>query len=183
MKGDERMRSLRVVALGAALLCAAMIPLAVSAGGWAVVTLDAMPTVVAGQETTIGFTLRQHGNTLLAGMESEIVFQNRDTGERRTFPAPDAGPQGHYAARVTLPAGTWTWTVNAFGAHPMPPLTVTDAAPASARPSDPAIAPSVAYPAMALLAAVALGGLVLGLRWRRPAPGVAARRTPQPVGG
>jgi hypothetical protein len=179
------MRCVRCALLGAALLCSAIVSFTASAGGWAVVTLDAMPTMVAGQETTIGFTLRQHGNTLLAGIEpSEIIFRNRETGERRTFPAPDAGPQGHYAAKVALPrAGTWEWTINAFGEHPMPPLTVTNTTLALAYSSASPIARPIAYPAVAVLAVIAVCGLVLGFRWRRAPAGnpLVGRREPQLV--
>ena len=124
------MRTLRHTVIGATLLLVAVLSVSISAGGWAVVTLDSLPTFVAGQETTVGFTLRQHGNTLLAGMHpSEITFHNVESCQRRAFPAPDDGPQGHYAARVTLPrAGAWEWSINNFGEHPMPSLTVTPVA-------------------------------------------------------
>lgn len=170
------MRTLRHTVIGATLLLVAVLSVSISAGGWAVVTLDSLPTFVAGQETTVGFTLRQHGNTLLAGMHpSEITFHNVESGQRLAFPAPDDGPQGHYAARVTLPrAGAWEWSINNFGEHPMPSLTVTPVAtPAASAASTAgsAIPLRLAYPGMAMLAAIAIVGLALGLRWRsQPSP-------------
>jgi len=169
------MRMLMGGMIGALALLAVAVAVPVSAGGWAVVTLDAMPTAIVGQEMTVGFTLRQHGNTLLPGMQSDIVFRNVESGKRLTVSAADDGPKGHYAARVTLPqAGTWEWTISSFGDHPMPPLTVTTgAAPmASAVPRTGLTAPArLAYPGMAILAALAVAGFALGWRWRgQPLP-------------
>jgi hypothetical protein len=169
------MQTLKHLVIGATLLLVALLSISVSAGGWAVATLDAMPTVIAGQETIVGFTLRQHGNTLLPGIRpSEIVFRNIQSGQRLTFLAPDDGARGHYAAHITLPqAGRWEWTINNFGDHPMPPLTViSGAAPiASVAPTRGAAAPPwLAYPGMGILAALALVSFVLGWRWRDPVP-------------
>ncbi len=164
------MRTLKCI-FGVTLLLVAALSAPVSAGGWAVATLDAMPTFIAGQETTVGFTLRQHGNTLLPGIRpSEMIFHNARSGQRLTFAAPDDGPHGHYAARVTLPeAGAWEWTINAFGDHPMPAVTAVDGvAPlASATPNRQApVPPRLAYPGMAILAILAVVGFALGWRWR-----------------
>lgn len=182
------MRAIRSGLIGGTLLLVAMFALSVSAGGWAVATLDAMPTFVAGQETTVGFTLRQHGNTLIGNMNpSEIVFRNVASGQRLAFPAPDAGPQGHYAARVTLPEpGAWAWTINSFGQHPMPTLNVvpSGASPVAAGMNSTPVARWATYPAIAVLAILAVGGLILGLRWRiSPIRSIhrTELREPQPV--
>ncbi len=164
------MRMLKYGMIGAMVLLGVAVVVPVSAGGWAVVTLDAMPTAIAGQEMTVGFTLRQHGNTLLPGMQSDIVFRNSESGQRLTFSAADDGPKGHYAARVILPqVGRWEWTINSFGDHPMPPLTVTTgtAPVASVAPTTGlTVPPRLAYPGMAILAALAVAGFALGWRWR-----------------
>ncbi|MGI8855257.1 MAG: hypothetical protein ACR2JW_05875 [Thermomicrobiales bacterium] len=174
------MRTLKCIVVGVTVLLVAALSASVSAGGWAVATLDAMPTFVAEHETTVGFTLRQHGNTLLPGIRpSEIIFRNAQSGQLLTFPAPDDGPQGHYAARITLPeAGTWEWTINAFGDHPMPAVTATSGvAPlASAAPTRWAAVPlRLAYPGMAILAILAGVSFALGWRWRDQ-----QRRSPRP---
>lgn len=164
------MRMVKGGMIGVMALLVVLLVAPVSAGGWAVVTLDAMPSAIAGQEMTVGFTLRQHGNTLLPGMQSDIVFRNGESGQRLTFSAPDDGPKGHYAAHVILPqVGRWEWTINNFGDHPMPPLTVTTGTvlTASTTPTtELAIPPWLAYPGMAILAALAVVGFALGWRWR-----------------
>jgi len=164
------MRTLKRLIISATLLVVAALSVSVSAGGWAVATLDTMPTFVTGQETTVGFTLRQHGNTLLGGVRpSQITFHNTESGQRLTFPAPDDGPHGHYAARFTLPqAGIWEWSISNFGEHPMPSLTVTGATPAASAASTAgsAIPRPLAYPGMVILTALAVLGFALGYRWR-----------------
>jgi hypothetical protein len=104
-------RTLRPLAAAALLL--AVSATAVSAGGWATITPDArngQPT--EGQETTIGFTVLQHGQTP-AGWESPtLVVTDAATGERIEVKATGQGPDGHFVAALTLPrAGTWTWQV------------------------------------------------------------------------
>lgn len=174
------MRTLKRLVIGTTLLLVAMLSVSVSAGGWAVATLDAVPTFVTGQETTVGFTLRQHGNTLIGGIRpSQITFRNVESGQRLTFPAPDDGPRGHYAARVTLPrAGTWEWSISAFGEHPMPSVTVAAAPTAPAAPTAGSAIPlRIAYPGLAVLAALVVLGLMLGWRWRgQPSPASRGRR-------
>lgn len=138
----------------------------VRAGGWAVVTMDSLPaTFTAGQEYTLGFALRQHGVTLLSGMQSSITFTHAESGHTVTAQATDAGALGRYTARVTLPTeGTWRWTVQSFGEHPMPPLTVVAPAPAASATSERPAWLLVAIPALATLAVV---GLLGGVRGRR----------------
>jgi mono/diheme cytochrome c family protein len=96
-------------------------------GGWAVVTLDELPAnVQANEPFMIGFTVRQHGRTPLAGLEPSVVVTHAAGNDRVIVPAKDEGPVGHYTARITLPsAGEWTWGIDAFGAlNPMPSLVV-----------------------------------------------------------
>jgi cytochrome c2 len=98
------------------------------AGGWAVLTLDAWPTqVVANQPMTLGFTLRQHGQTLLSGQSGSVVFEKlKKSGEKPlSFKVHSARLDGHYTATIALPTtGVWRWQFNIFGEHPMPELTV-----------------------------------------------------------
>ncbi len=111
------------------------------AGGWSVLTLDAWPgNVPANKAVTIGFTVRQHGVTLLGGLDGEMIFERAGEPALR-FPIYSAKPSGHYTATFTLPkAGVWQWRIDAFGEHEMPTLTVQDVAivAKTARPMTPA---------------------------------------------
>jgi cytochrome c2 len=109
------------------------------AGGWSVAMLDDWPAqVIANQPFTISFSLRQHGLHLISFRGGSVEFED----EGRPGQAPlrfDVQPEeGRHRATITLPdAGTWRWRINAFGGHPMPPLTVYAAAPpVSADPPD-----------------------------------------------
>ena len=100
-------------------------PLTAQAGGWVVVTLDSLPQVTAGQEVTIGFMVRQHGQTPLAGQKAQVELVHQESGERLVLPAQDSGPTGHYTASLLLPkAGVWEWKIRVWAEHPMPPLQV-----------------------------------------------------------
>lgn len=106
----------------------------VSAGGWAVVTLDHLPAqIVANQPVKIGFAVRQHGRTLLSGLHPVIAVSRSDSAQAFTAVATQEGGEGHYAATLTFPeSGTWIWTIDAFGSRqPMPALTVLGSAPVS----------------------------------------------------
>ncbi|HEY0734301.1 MAG TPA: hypothetical protein VGD69_05305 [Herpetosiphonaceae bacterium] len=102
-------------------LCAALIALlALStpafAGGWAVVTLDALPSEIqAGQAISLGFMVRQHGvtpvdTTKWGGDEMLpiLMAKNTATGETLERNAHKDGPVGHYVVDVIFPAsGSW----------------------------------------------------------------------------
>jgi hypothetical protein len=84
-----------------------------SAGGWVVISLDAAPTLRAGEPTRIGFTMLRHGVTPESeqpdGTPVQIVFTGSD-GSRTTVDVEQSGAVGHHVATVTLPAaGTYTW--------------------------------------------------------------------------
>jgi cytochrome c2 len=104
-----------------------------AAGGWAVVTLDALPgKVVAERPFTIGFVVRQHGQTLTGGLIPTVTAVNVKSGDRVEFTAEEQGTAGHYTTIITLPQpGPWEWTINAFGFdQPMPEIAV-EAVPAA----------------------------------------------------
>lgn len=88
------------------LLCAASL----DAGGWAVVTITAPDTVVAGQAVTVTYAVRQHGQRLVSDLRGRIEARFGDEAViAQATPLPDTG---HYAATLTLPrAGTWTLDV------------------------------------------------------------------------
>lgn len=84
------------------------------AGGWAVVTLDALPTrVVAGEPLTVGFVVRQHGVRPMGGLTPLVIAVHAGTGEKVTAAASPSGEEGHYSATITFPGGgVWQWVVN-----------------------------------------------------------------------
>jgi hypothetical protein len=146
------------------MLVIAVLALLSFAGGWATVTLDALPeNVVADQPLQIGFVVRQHGTRPLSGLTPVIRAMHADTGEKVAANAKGEGEIGHYVATITLPtAGTWNWEVDAFGPiSKMAPLTVAAAAPA------PTNTTAAGNGRVALAGAIAIVGLaagVLGLR-------------------
>jgi cytochrome c2 len=110
------------------------------AGGWAVITVDELPIqITAGQALSIGFTVRQHGQTLRSDLKPIVRFDRSDAKESFQVTAQRQGGEGHYIAEITFPnAGQWDWRVDIeqFGmiTQPMPALTVR-ATPAGAAPA------------------------------------------------
>lgn len=162
------------IAIGLVLVSTLIFAIPVFAGGWAVITLDELPTgIVAGEPLTIGFTVLQHGRTPLAGLDptisaalpgkAKIVAEARDEGE-----------EGHYTATLTFPVeGEWRWSIQAFSMdQPMPSLQVAAAvAKVESQPvvgSEPVPAPAVSLLTVVRLSALGVGlaGLVLVFRRR-----------------
>ena len=143
-------------------------------GGWAVITLDALPTSPqAGEPLSVGFSVFQHGQTPLAGLDPTIVASHIESGEWIKVQATDEGAVGHYAATLLLPsAGAWDWTIRAFGdvAQPMPRIVVQTAV-AAAPQASPAPAPLLLLGA--LTAAMAVAGVLLAFRRRYAFAGAA----------
>ncbi len=83
------------------------------AGGFAVTTLDQLPTTLRANESfPLGYTIRQHGVTPLPNVATRIVAQHPATGESIGFVGRPAGEPGHYVAEVRFPAeGVWLWQV------------------------------------------------------------------------
>ena len=105
----------------------------VFAGGWAVISLDELPTgVVAGNPHTIGFTVLQHGKTPMSGLYP-IITARLSNDEVLTFSAEPEGKPGHYTAALTFPKdGDWEWSIQAFTMDlKMPALSVAAAGTAS----------------------------------------------------
>ena len=114
------------IALGLAFVLSLVLALPAFAGGWAVITLDELPTdIVAGEPVTIGFTVLQHGKTPLAGLDPTITANLHKDQEFVVHAEPDGEP-GHYSATLTFPVeGEWTWSIQAFTMdQPMPTLQV-----------------------------------------------------------
>jgi mono/diheme cytochrome c family protein len=106
------------------------------AGGWAVVTLDHLPTqVVAGEPVEIGFMLRGHGVTPVTGAGLSVEAVHLDSGENLSISAQPGKAEGHYLAELVFPLpGAWEWGISMgpyTAIQPMPNLMVLTSAPAS----------------------------------------------------
>jgi cytochrome c2 len=151
----------KVVVILAVLLMGALIVLPVMAGGWAVVTLNSLPTnVVAETPFAVGFAVRQHGQHLIGGLTPQITAVHLETHETVTVQAEAEGQAGHYAATITLPsAGQWQWQINAFGFdQPMPNLAVQ---PSIIVPTKAANSTGWQLPVLAIAGWVAAAGSLL----------------------
>ena len=87
-----------------------------AAGGWAVITVDALPgQILAAEPFTLGYTVRQHGARLVDGLSGRI---EASAGSRRVVAtARSDGRPGHYVATFTIPeSGQWSLTIQSgFG--------------------------------------------------------------------
>lgn len=152
------------VSLVLALALALALAIPALAGGWAVITLDELPTsVVAGEPFTVGFTVLQHGRTPMADLDPVIIARSGD--EKVTVFVKEEGKPGHYAVDMTLPyEGEWEWTIQAFTMEQMMPvLSVAAPAVASASASEAKVQPieAASVSPILIVRALALGiGLV-----------------------
>src|SRR5690349_4740642 len=97
------MFSRSTISIGLALLLVLTFIPSVFAGGWAVITLDELPMdVVAGEPLTIGFTVRQHGITLMDGLYPTVTAMPAKGDSLLVNAEPDDRP-GHYTATLTFP--------------------------------------------------------------------------------
>jgi LPXTG-motif cell wall-anchored protein len=168
----------RFLALPFALGATLLISTAALAGGVAIANLDSTPQPRAGEATTLGFTLLQHGVTPVTSGDVSVVARNDATGESVTTKGHAEGKPGHYLATMTFPsAGSWTWEItleNLLMQSKFPPLTVlpavgapAPAAPAATEPAPASTGAPQAIAALALLGALIAGAGYLFLR-RRP---------------
>ena len=167
------------ISIALALLLSIVLVIPAFAGGWAVITLDELPTgVVAGEPLTIGFTVLQHGKTPMDGLDPTITATLSKSETFVVYAEPDGEP-GHYAATLTFPTeGNWNWSIRAFSMEQaMPALSVAApiAAPVSQQPVA-ATAPISAVSIVRVLALViGLAGLVVAYqRKSRLAVGLTA---------
>jgi cytochrome c2 len=110
------------------------------AGGWATITVDALPArISAGETLTIGFMVRQHGYRPMEDLQPTLTFSGAGEKDNFAVEAYADGEVGHYAASVTFPnAGTWNWAIQAFTMdQPMPSLTVGEASAVQSAPGRP----------------------------------------------
>ena len=167
------------ISIALALLLSVVLAIPVFAGGWAVITLDEIPTgVVAGEPLTIGFTVLQHGKTPMEGLDPTITATSSNSESFMVHAKPE-GETGHYAATLTFPAeGNWTWSIRAFSMEQvMPALSVAApiAAPVSQQPVAAAAPISAVLIVRVLALVIGLAGLVVAYqRKSRMAAGVTA---------
>ena len=122
----------RLPIVGVTLIILGMLATPALAGGWAVITLDELPPQVSvNQPLSIGFTVRQHGQTPVSLDAVRVAATNSVTGQFVEAEASEWGPIGHYQATLLLPsAGEWRWEIDAtlgLGQQPLPPLIVKSA--------------------------------------------------------
>ena len=104
----------------------------VSAGGWAVVTVEDLPEhIEAGKAIPLTFMVRQHGITPLNGLRPQL--EARSGTLKVTADARPGGKTGQYAADLTLPdAGEWSITIHSgFLSSKLTLLPVTVVSPGS----------------------------------------------------
>jgi len=153
------------IAIGLAVLFTLLFAFPVFAGGWAVITLDELPSnVIAGEPLSVGFTVLQHGRTPMTDLYPTINAKLSST-ETMSISAEPNGKPGHYSATLTFPKeGRWEWTIQAFTMEqPMPVLNVT--APGSTFTNEPATKTKSAasVPALWILRGLAFGLALIGL--------------------
>jgi cytochrome c len=153
------------ISIGLVLLLSMLFASPVFAGGWAVITLDKLPSdIVAGEPLRIGFTVLQHGRTPMTDLEPSVTAKLSFDEKLVVYGEPEGKP-GHYMATLTFPKeGKWEWSIQAFTMdQPMPVLTV--AAPGAASASQPVKTEPVTgiLSPLLILRTLALGIGVIGL--------------------
>ena len=177
-----------VVIFGLVCLFALAAATPASAGGWANVTLDRLPTDLhAGQTLAVGFMVRQHGVTPTNAVQPYLSARHSGTSDTVRFDARQEGPVGHYVVDVTFPsAGAWEWEAVPAPFPTPTKLGTLTVLPASAAPTravgdSPALVTIAITPQVALRAvgaALVLVALALALVSRRGAAGAAGRLRP-----
>jgi len=155
------------VALSLALLLVVAFVTPVLAGGWAVITLDTLPSgVIAGEPITVGFMVLQHGKMPLADLYPTVTAQLSDS-ESFVVKAEAQGEPGHYTAVLNFPKeGNWQWSIQAFTMdQAMPELSVAAPMVASATPMPSKVnLTSLMLVARISVLVVGLAGLVIAFR-------------------
>src|SRR5258706_9875329 len=133
---EVRMFSRFRVSTALALLLALALSIPTFAGGWAVITVDKLPSgIVAGEPFEIGFTVLQHGKTPMSGLDPTITAALSKSNTFVVNAKPD-GAIGHYTATLIFPKeGNWKWSIQAFTMdQAMPELSVAAPVAGSVRP-------------------------------------------------
>lgn len=99
----------RTMVVVASVVAAAVLTAATPAlrGGWAILTVHDLPdAVTAGAATTLTFSLRQHGEQMLAGRAPVVILRSGGwLGERPRVTAERTREPGVYRATFTAPEG------------------------------------------------------------------------------
>lgn len=105
------------------------------AGGWAVVTVENLPEhFVAGEPTSLTFSVRQHGRHLAPGLRASATATLGD--KQIDANAAPAKERGSYTASITLPEpGRWTISIHSGFAASGLTLMPIEAVAASATPT------------------------------------------------
>lgn len=114
------------IALVLALLLSMILAVPVFAGGWAIITLDEVPTnVIAGAPVKVGFTVLQHGQTPMTDLTPRVSASLYQEAEFVVDAKPEGKP-GHYTGTLIFPKeGDWEWSIQAFTMNQkMPVLSV-----------------------------------------------------------
>lgn len=93
-----------------ALVALMMVPLlAFRFGGWAVITVDSLPShLTAGAPTTLGFIVRQHGRLPLTDLHPKVFLTSGNT--ELTVYATPGRQAGEYVSTIT-PSAPGDWTI------------------------------------------------------------------------
>jgi len=104
--------SKRVVLLAVAAAMLAL-PAGASAGGWATVQLDSVPTgTQPGDPWNVELTILQHGVTPLEGVSPTVLVSKKGSGEQ-AFEAVATKEAGVYRASVVFESpGTWNYKID-----------------------------------------------------------------------
>ena len=151
--------------LGVTLLMALVFAVPAFAGGWAVISLDELPTnVVAGQPLTVGFTVLQHGQTPMEGLTPSITAYLPAQTPFIVHARPSDKP-GHYVATLTFPEeGDWSWSIQAFTMdQPMPTLSVAAPGGVTANQTPQNEPMTAAVPPLVILRVLAFAAGLVGL--------------------
>ncbi|MBI3968539.1 MAG: hypothetical protein HY329_23135 [Chloroflexi bacterium] len=124
--------------LGVAVVASLWLAAPAGAGGWAVTTLDPLPTSFEADATyLIGYTIRQHGERPFNDAQPRISIRSGPVEPWQHFDGQPTGAAGHYVSKVRFPAvGTWDWQVDQRPFAPQKLGQITVVAPRGARGSD-----------------------------------------------
>jgi hypothetical protein len=143
------------------------LPLTAGAGGWAISTFDELPErFEAGNIYQLTYTVLQHGQTPLDGIDTGVVLRNTASGAEIRFVGAPTGVPGQYQVEITTPdGGSWEWWVvqGDFGPHELGRLPLSVPAQAATSPASPQSAGSADSMLRVLLPVATLAAAALTL--------------------